>query len=44
MVEMFWVMDHVEVLLNGKFLFSADTMTEARHELEEMEAVQYGDS
>ena len=41
MVEMFWVMDHVEVLLNGKFLFSADTMTEARHELEEMEAVQY---
>ena len=44
MVEMFWVMDHVEVILNGKFLFSADTMTEARHELEEMGAVQYGDS
>lgn len=35
-----WVLgEHVEVFLNGEFLFSADTMTEAERELAELSAV-----
>lgn len=34
MYEFIWVRgEHVEVYLNGKFLFSADNMSEARKEL-----------
>lgn len=29
-----WVREHVEVFLDGVFQFSADTMAEARKELE----------
>lgn len=30
-------MDHIEVFLNGVFQFSADTVAEARREIEECE-------
>lgn len=33
MYDFEYVMDHVEVYLDGKFQFSADNMSEARREL-----------
>lgn len=33
MYEFKWVREHVEVFLDGKFQFSADTMSEARAEI-----------
>jgi len=36
-VEFRYVNGHVEVFLNGIFLFSADTKAEALREIEEME-------
>lgn len=37
MYEFVYVRDHVEVFLNGIFQFSADTMGEARREVEILE-------
>lgn len=34
MYRFVWVRGHVEVFLDGKFLFSADTMKEAHDELD----------
>lgn len=39
MYELRHVKEHIEVYLNGEFLFSADTVQEA---FREMETVQYG--
>lgn len=40
MLKFIWVRgEHVEVFLNGVFLFSADTMREAEQELREMGVV-----
>lgn len=36
MYEFRYVKGHIEVFLNGKFQFSADTMKEVREELREM--------
>lgn len=38
MYELKWVRGHVEVFLNGRFCFSADTEGEAEAELEAMTA------
>ena len=38
------VRGHIEVFLNGEFLFSADTMREAREELLSLRSIQVGDS
>ena len=35
MLEFRYVRGHIEVYRQGEFLFSADTMSEAREELEE---------
>lgn len=37
MVEYKHVKDHIEVYRNREFLFSADTIEEAHHDLSEME-------
>lgn len=37
MIEYRKVREHIEVYKNGEFLFSADTIEEAHHDLEEME-------
>ena len=40
MLKFLWVRgEHLEVFLNGTFLFSADTMREAEEELREMGVV-----
>jgi len=35
MYEIKWVSGHIEVFLNGRFLFSADSMKEVRDELKD---------
>ena len=43
MLKFLWVRgEHLEVFLNGTFLFSADTMREAEEELREMGVVLLG--
>ena len=36
MIKFIWNFSHIEVYFDNKFLFSADTMSEARRELDEM--------
>lgn len=39
MYQFRWVRGHVEVFKDGVFQFSADTMREAREEVEELERI-----